>query len=1033
MGRSTVHYTDSKTNTILKALHNKLRPAGTPVQRVEYIIELLLLRIFEVKLKREDEFKQLRKLFTHEAGKDNDKKLFYYLQTVGSDKILAELNKNFFPFYANILNHARTVIKGNLKDKVQDQLVLIQDVFANSNFTNNVQSGNLEEIVNLVADIDEERLLNTDLLGDAIESALSETGGTKDIGLFRTPDHVRQFMVGLLEPKITDNIFDPACGTGGFLFDSYGYVMEAIRQEEDWPGPKTHPELQEWFKIFFKKNPALMPTFEQTQQFYRSGIYGIEYLGMIRKMAAVNFYIRGLNPHNIEQGDSLAKFNKELQFKNNFSIVLANPPFGAERDQKAYPNVWEEFSKESETTILFVKLMLDALKSGGRCAVVVSEGFLTWDQTSAKTLRHMLLIEANLLAVIGLPQGVFVSKTGQGPKTSILVFEKGKSTKNVWFYNVENDGYTKGANRTPIDGCQLPEALELFHKYVRLGKVPPETRNSFSLSVDWLTVVDPRIKEKIRIEVTADIEQKIQAAQKILLEKLDKKKNNAKSDLFSKKEYDAEIYKFECVWQQKMQNEIAKRIDKAHTYSLNSSTYRSNLTEKQLAEWETAVSHHTPEKNGHSLDKRFGLLKQAKLENAINHIASFDPQNAIEADIVREYMAAVEPDQLNKYPALKTIDHIFRSGANHPMVKLKKLLIPKYQKIKKNEYDGVHNVVSKISFSDGKIHFREERSTGMDLYFANKGDLVTSKINLFQGALSLAPLDLVCSTHYQVYEIDRNIINPGYLVNILRSYSFINKLTENKNNGIKNEQGTDFLLDFEIPLPAIDEQEKIVKQIDKQKSVMEGFELISTNFAYNLTVSPKLELRSLGEAVMNTRNGWSPKCEGGDTKVLTLSCLKNGIIDYNQIKFTSLSRNDIHKYYVSEGDFFYSRGNTPELVALAGIAPPIEEDIIYPDLLTKVKFNEKKILKEYAVILFNSYFGRQYFSSVPKGNSPTMVKVSQPYMMQFQVPYMDDLKAQRDIVLEYNTSMMALRSAYVLKEYAKKNIDCLICSLWEEK
>ncbi len=97
--------------------------------------------------------------------------------------------------------------------------MLIQEVFSNSNFTNNVQTGNLREVIEAVADLDEERLLNTDLLGDAIESALSETGGTKDIGLFRTPDHIRQFLVGLLEPSIKDTVFDPACGTGGFLFD----------------------------------------------------------------------------------------------------------------------------------------------------------------------------------------------------------------------------------------------------------------------------------------------------------------------------------------------------------------------------------------------------------------------------------------------------------------------------------------------------------------------------------------------------------------------------------------------------------------------------------------------------------------------------------------------------------------------------------------------------------------------------------------------------------------------------------------------
>ena len=95
MGRSTVHYADNETNNILKRLHNKLRPAGTPVQRVEYIIELLLLRIFEVKVKRDDTFAPLRKLF----AKDNYHLLFSHLLSLTGDQVKEHLNKNIFPLY----------------------------------------------------------------------------------------------------------------------------------------------------------------------------------------------------------------------------------------------------------------------------------------------------------------------------------------------------------------------------------------------------------------------------------------------------------------------------------------------------------------------------------------------------------------------------------------------------------------------------------------------------------------------------------------------------------------------------------------------------------------------------------------------------------------------------------------------------------------------------------------------------------------------------------------------------------------------
>ena len=154
-----------------------------------------------------------------------------------------------------------------------------------------------------------------------------------------------------------------------------------------------------------------MPSSNVANTFYRVGISGIEYLGMIRKMAAINLYIRGLNPANIEQGDSLDFFDPGVDTETK-SIVIANPPFGAKLDQPAYPKVWEEYPKTDSTT-LFVKLMFNHLKNGGKCAVVVSEGFLTWDSEPAKEMRKILLEEANLKAIISLPQGVFVSKNGQ--------------------------------------------------------------------------------------------------------------------------------------------------------------------------------------------------------------------------------------------------------------------------------------------------------------------------------------------------------------------------------------------------------------------------------------------------------------------------------------------------------------------------------------------------------------------------------------------------------------------------------------------
>ena len=860
MGRSTVHYADNKTNNALKKLHNKLRPAGTPVQRVEYIIELLLLRIFETKLKQDDEFKPLRNLFSPEykwlnpkTGKEenNQNRLFSYLPTVSNDQILSELNDNFFPFYSSILHNARQVFEGNLPQKVQDQLVLIEEVFSNSNFTNNVNSGNLGEVISIVAnDIEEARLLKTDLLGDAIESALSETGGTKDVGLFRTPDHVRQFMTALVEPTFDDIIFDPACGTAGFLFDAFEFVMRRVDPDREWPGEKANSELKEWFDEYFKFNQVDFPSIEQTTRFYRNGVAGVEYLGMIRKMAAINFYIRGLNPANIEQGDSLAKYNPVTDHESK-SIIIANPPFGAERDQEAYPDIWQEYSKESETTILFVKLMFEMLKQGGKCAVIVSEGFHTWDQFSAKALRKMLLEEAQLKAVISLPQGLFISKSGQGPKTSVLLFEKGGKTDWTWFYKVANDGFTMGTNRKEQKGNQLVECLTLYHEYVKHGKKPPETKNQFCIPVDWIKTLDPRIKEKIRTETRADIGAKgnIERAKKEA--DLDKKIDAAKATVSDKQN---ELKLFDQVLENRIQNEIAKRIDKAHTYALNLANYKSAVSDSQIIEWTEALKNIQP--NGATtLDDVYRKLINGKPENILPYLLKLNPANSLEADIAREYVSNLDNHIIIKQKELNIIKEVLKSGAKYPTVSIKETC--SYEKGK----------LPTQATEEGVFPFvvtAKERKTAPEYQFDAKavciplisstghGSATLKRIHYQEGKFALANLLFAAIPNNPETEL-----YPKFLYHILdarREELFCPLMKGTANVAMKMEDA----INVRFPLPDFDTQKQIVTQIEKQKSLIDGVEKVMANWQVDEKVFENLPFLELDKCLKFVSSGSTP-------------------------------------------------------------------------------------------------------------------------------------------------------------------------------
>ncbi len=974
MGRSTVHYADSETNNILKRLHNKLRPAGTPVERVEYIIELLLLRIFEAKVKHDETFAPLRKLFEGE----NYRLLFSHLLSLNGEQILSELNKNIFPFYSSILSKTRTVKSGNLPQKMQDQLVLMEEVFANSNFTNNVKGGVIAEVIGMVNEIDEKYILKTDLLGDAIESALSETGGTKDLGLYRTPDHIRQMMVEMVDPDFTDTIFDPACGTAGFLFDAYDYVIEKAQKTRQMPS----------------ENIANM--------FYRTGIAGIEYQGRIRKMAAVNMYIRGLNPHNIDQGDSLKMFDPARDGGSK-SVVIANPPFGAERDQPAYPNVWEEYSKESETTILFVKLMFDLLKQNGRCAVVVSEGFLTWGQGSACALRKLLLNEANLRAVISLPQGVFVSKSGQGAKTSILYFEKGTPTDFVWYYKIENDGFSMGTNRKAIVDGQIPELLKLF-KEVK----PQDTKHSFCISKQQIETLDPRVAERIKKEVSEKTKEKNAKKREKLVSGLNKKLKDKK---ISKELYGEKLWQFDNVIEGQIDNEIAKAIERAHTYHFNLQNYRSNLSDEQIKDWQKTI-------------------KGMDAKNGLEILVSADPKDALQMDMAREYISKLDKKVLEKNEQLRKLEEILRKGFQHPQVELGDLIIPKYEKIKEADFKADFDVIEKISFADGKIHLRDKRDTGMDLYKANEGDLITSKINVHQGAMALSPSDLVCSTHYQIYSIKPEV-NPKYLLLVLRSPKFLEIVNIGKAGGIKNEAGAEFLSKFKIPLPSLEVQNEIVEKIKLQKQVIDGAKNIEDSLTFEIVEEATWNKATLDLLCKDILVGGTPKEKEFENGNIVYLKVNNLGFDFN-LNFNNsyFIKDDIHNKELKRSQCY------PNDVLMNIVGPPMGKVAIVPNEITTCNINQAIICFRVSDRISNRFLA--YYLLMQKTQNKLLEDVrrstgqwnlTKSICSKLMVP-LPSFEIQAQIVEKLDKQMQALEGVRLLKSEAEKRIGEILAGVW---
>lgn len=990
MGRSTVHYADNETNTILKRLHNKLRPAGTPVERVEYIIELLLLRIFETKVKQDAAFIPLRKLFEGE----NYRLLFSHLSSLTGDQILSELNKNIFPFYSTILTKTRDVIAGNIPTKMQDQLVLMEEVFANSNFTNNVKGGVIAEVIGLVNEIDEKWILKTDLLGDAIESALSETGGTKDLGLYRTPTHIRRMMVEMVDPSFNDSIFDPACGTAGFLFDAYEYVIEKAKQLRQIPSENV------------------------ANQFYRTGIGGIEYQGRIRKMAAVNMYIRGLNPHNIEQGDSLKLYDPSKDHESK-SVVIANPPFGAERDQPAYPNVWEEYSREAETTILFVKLMFDLLKTNGRCAVVVSEGFLTWGQNSACALRKMLVDEANLRAIISLPQGVFVSKNGQGAKTSILYFEKGLPTDFVWFYKIDNDGFSSGTNRKEIEGSQIPELLEIF-KEVKKGKKPQDTKHSFCVSKEQIETLDPRIIERIKKEVSENIKDKnAKKREKLVIELNEKIKINK----ISKEIYDEKLWQFDNVTEGHIDNEVAKSIEKAHLYYFKLQNYRSNLSEGQINDWQNTIKGVEP-KNGSNIGKKYEDLQTANVKLAIQLIASFDNKDAMQMDIAKDFLNKQNNNDIENNPTIIKLRNILKNGLQYPLVSIKetcKIIKGSFptQKTKEGPYPFVVTAETRLTAEgydiDGAaVCVPTVSSTG-------HGHASIKRLHYQDGKFALA--NIMCA----LLPVNPNELNPRFLFYVLnqrKDILIVPLMTGAANVSLRPEK----INEVTFPLPSIEEQNQIVELLDKKTQIIQCVKSIEDSYEPNGDqYFGKYTESRLGLYIKEI----SEKNKKGDEIQVFLVSKNKGMMPseeyFSDRSIKKIFSDDLRGYkLIRKNQFAYSGIHANE--GAIGYLKQYELGLLSP-IYRVFSINTEVLLPEYLNLILKSKKALSYYGKSTEGAIDRRTNLDFDYFCDFKIP-VPPIDIQQKIIEKLNQQEKALECTISLRIDSENEVEEILNRVW---
>jgi type I restriction enzyme M protein len=356
---------------------------------------------------------------------------------------------------------------------------LFRDIFNNA-FLPYRDPETLREFLKMV---NEFKYDHSEKLGDAFEYLLSVMGSQGDAGQFRTPRHIIDFVVALINPQKHEVIADPACGTAGFLISSYKHILKTNSSNYEAPRPPS-PPVKEGPGVVA---PATTPAHTATDSVLDSpirykgdqltaddrkrlvaNIKGYDISPDMVRLSLVNLYLHGFPEPHIFEYDTLTS---EERWNETYDVVLANPPFmspkGGIRPHKRFG------VQSNRSEVLFVDYIAEHLSRYGRAGIIVPEGIIFQSGTAYKALRKML-VEDSLIGVISLPAGVF--QPYSGVKTSILWLDKkrAKQTKHMVFAKVENDGFDLGAQRRASMQNDLPGLLELLRAYEDLLDEKPK-------------------------------------------------------------------------------------------------------------------------------------------------------------------------------------------------------------------------------------------------------------------------------------------------------------------------------------------------------------------------------------------------------------------------------------------------------------------------------------------------------------------------------------------------------------------------------
>ena len=360
---------------------------------------------------------------------------------LNGERLVNWVREEVFPFHAEIAANGATDFMDGARLVIDEPTVLTQ-------------------VVSQLNDLHLDRV-DADTKGDLFEHVLRQIRQAGELGQFRTPRHVIRALVQLVDPHLGETICDPAAGTAGFLVGAWDHIRLANSS------PAGIEEIEADGKTIQRGLGDTLSR-EAVKQLQEATFYGADVDPQMVRLATMNLTLRGLDRVRVLRRDALTRsLDRAAKAQlglppGGFDIILANPPFSGRIDRD---RIVEDvrIGRTAQTELLFLQYMLNQLKDGGRCGVVVPEGVLFGSTGAHRELRRKLVENNTVEAVLSLPGGVF--NPYSGVKTSVLIFRKGGATRRVMFLHVDNDGFKLDANHDqPIGEDDLPGLVAAFRE-----------------------------------------------------------------------------------------------------------------------------------------------------------------------------------------------------------------------------------------------------------------------------------------------------------------------------------------------------------------------------------------------------------------------------------------------------------------------------------------------------------------------------------------------------------------------------------------